>query len=383
MRILRIVTRLAAGGPPRHCLLLTRAFERLGHETCLVHGDVAQDEQETTWWLRHTDPLVRVPEMKPGIDPMADLRALVRLRQIIRDFKPDVVHTHTAKAGALGRIAAASCAVKAVVHTYHGHVLEGYFSPVGNWLVRLAERYLAGLSHAILALSESQAETIGRHLGEAGRRRLHVVPLGMPLTTVSMLPLPPERPVTVGWFGRMVPIKNIPLLCEVIERTCAVDPQIRFLLAGDGPWRDALNRLAGKLPGRVEVHPWQADITPLLARCHFLLLTSKNEGTPVTLIEGLAAGRPFVSTRAGGVVDLAAEGQHGLLCDDDPLALMAAVVDLAADREGRRRMGSAGRRFAVGEFSETRLVEQLERLYRSLLSGSKVSSVGSPRLVAG
>ncbi|MBI1791638.1 MAG: glycosyltransferase [Acidobacteria bacterium] len=351
--IAHVLTRLGAGGPPIHAVLLTREMAHQGFPTVLVTGRCAAQDLDMSYLLLPTDPVYWVEEMSRNVSPWQDLKALVRIYRFLRQAKPDVVHTHTAKAGVLGRVAARLAGVPAVVHTFHGNVLAHYFSPPASLGIRCLERLLARMTDAICALSEQQASELADGYRIAPPEKIHVIPLGMDLEPFRTLPPPADGPLVVGWLGRFVPVKDLPLLCRIVRAVANARFDIRFLIAGDGPERPTVEALVREMgPVRCRLLGWQRDVRPVIAACHLLLQTSRNEGTPIALIQGMAAGRPFVSTPAGGVVDMVAGPErraYGLRCYDNailaephPEDFAAALADagFSLQRPGKRSMST-------------------------------------------
>lgn len=386
--IVRVLTRLGAGGPPIHSVLLTREMTERGYPSVLVTGRCAGGDGDMSYLLRPGDAVHFIEEMSRAVSPWQDLVALVKLWRFLRRQRPLIVHTHTAKAGVLGRVAARLAGVPVVVHTFHGNVLSGYFSRTVNVAIRLAERVLARFTDAICALSPQQATEMAERYHVAPRAKIHVVPLGMDLEPFRRLaPAPRDGRLVVGWLGRLVAIKNVPLLAEVVRETVRCDDRVRFVIAGDGPERAAVERLAAELgPERCAYLGWQRDVAPVIAQCHVLVQTSRNEGTPVALIQGMAAGRPFVSTAAGGVVDMVTGGllreaagsrwfANGVLAEPDPGAFASVLRALAADAGVLEAMGRAAMRFAAQAFTKRALVDRLEALYAELLAQKQAASL--------
>jgi glycosyltransferase involved in cell wall biosynthesis len=305
--VLRIITRLAGGGPPVHVTTLNRRIADHGFDSVLVFGNCAQGEKSMEYLLGEGDQVERIPELGAAPSPLRDLKALYSLWRVIRKHQPDIVHTHTAKAGFLGRIAAWLAGCPRVVHTYHGHVLEGYFSPGVNRAIQVAEQSLGALSAALLTVSSQQAEELSGRFAVAPPDKFHVVPLGVDLSPYLSLPYPDfgSDRLRLAWLGRFVPIKNLNLLLGIAELAQARKIAVDFTIAGDGPLREEFAReVAGRGLRNIELLPWQDDILSVLRKSHLLIMSSLREGTPLSLIQGLAAGRPFVSTPAGGTVDL-------------------------------------------------------------------------------
>ena len=398
MKIVRIIARLNVGGPARHVTILNEGLQARGHRTLLVHG--ALDEGEASLEgpaIASGIPIARTEHLGRRVSAMSDLRAFAAVLRAIFREQPDIIHTHTAKAGALGRVAALVYNATRprthralVLHTFHGHVLEGYFSPTVSRIVRTTERCLARVCDRIVTISPRQRLDIVERFAIADAGRTIVVPLGLALE--AFLALPPGAPdlrsevgvaagnVVVGYAGRMVPVKDLQILLRGFARASREVPALRLLLAGDGPDRPALVRLASELgvADLVRFIGWVDDLPRFYATVDVFALSSLNEGTPVAAIEAMAAARPVVSTDVGGVADVVEAGVSGLLVPArDPEALARALVQLARDPALRERMGAAARTHAATHYSHLRLVDQIEQVYVEALS-EKRGVAGSP-----
>jgi glycosyltransferase involved in cell wall biosynthesis len=384
IRVLRVIARLNVGGPALHVSYLTRELDERGYETRLVAGRVGRGEGSMEYVAAEQGIEVRyVDALQREIEPLADLRAALRLRRLIRTWRPQVLHTHTAKAGAVGRLAAllsGSARPRVVVHTFHGHVLRGYFGPLKAFLFRRLETMLAHSTDALIAVSSQVRDDLVR-LGVAPSERISVIRLGLDLDARLKTDDPggthvrsdlgiAARSFVVGWFGRMTGIKRVDVLLDAFAALRAAGVDAQLLLVGDGPLRAELENHARVLEIDACVHfvGFQDDIGAYLEAVDGVALTSANEGTPVTLIEASAAKRPVVSTAVGGVPDVVLEGVTGFLVpDEDSHAVADRLRILASDPELRRQMGEAGARHVRATYSVPRLVDEIDALYRDLL----------------
>jgi glycosyltransferase involved in cell wall biosynthesis len=385
VRVLRVIARLNVGGPALHAVLLTERLDPGRYETRLATGRVGADEGDYLD-LHGTTPagLVSIAALGRDVRGGRDWSAFWDLVRLMREFRPHVVHTHTAKAGALGRLAAWLCRVPVVVHTYHGHVFDAYFSPAMTRLVVAAERVLGWRTSALVTVTERvRRDVLARGIGQPDR--VVVVPLGLDLATMAAAPARRgelrrelglgETTPLVGIVARLVPIKAHETFLEAARAIAPVRPDATFLVVGDGERRAALETLARELGlgARVRFLGWRADLDRLYADLDVVVLTSKNEGSPVALIEAMAAGRPVVSTRAGGVEDVVTDGETGLLVPvGDAGAVARAVLHLLEDPHDAARLGAAARAAVVPRFSSGRLVDDIDALYRRLLAGRGV-----------
>ena len=396
IRVLRVIARLNVGGPAMHVVHLARGLDAR-FETRLVCGPVGPEEGDMTWYAteRGVEPVV-LDALRRPLDPTADLRTLAAIRREIREFRPDVVHTHTAKAGALGRLAAILEGVPVVVHTYHGHVLGGsYFSARTTAAYRWIERQLGRGTDRLIALTEAQAAEMSGPLDVAPRDRFEVIPLGLDLgrflavdrgsvgADVRREVGTPEGRRVVGIVGRLVPVKNHELLLRAWAAAADRLGDAELWIVGSGELESTLRERAVELglDGAVRWLGWREDLDRIQAALDLLVLTSHDEGTPVALIEGLAAGTPILSTDVGGIREMLGRtdapgtvvpaGDEGAFAE----ALVARVAGdgAPADPAVRARVAAA--------FSVEGLCERVSDLYLRLLSrkAPELGVGGAPR----
>ncbi len=316
IRILRIQSRICVGGPALNTILLSAYIDQDRYRTLLVGGSLEPGEKSMEPLAQEKGVAVHLlPEMNRSLGLFDDLKALWKLIRLCRYYRPHIVHTHTAKAGALGRLAAWICRVPVRVHTFHGHVFHGYFSPFKSGLFVRVERLLARTAHRIIAISPKQKHDLCQVYRVVGPEKCSVIRLGFELGKVAhgepgrfrrRLGLASTTKLA-GVLARLVPIKNHRLLFEAIAHLKTLWPamtpeDVRFLIIGDGELRSALQDLTASLgiAPLVLFTGWQSEVDEIYADLDLNLLVSRNEGTPVTLIEGLAAGVPFLTTDVGG-----------------------------------------------------------------------------------
>lgn len=370
-RVLRLITRLNIGGPARQALLLTRALAG-DFPTVLAAGHAPASEGELT---DDDVPVVRVPLVRP-IRPATDLAAFRQVRSLLKTRRVALVHTHMAKAGAVGRMAAASVKPRPrTVHTFHGHVLEGYFSPAVQRGLIQAERALARGTDVLIAVSdEVRDELLDLGIGRPSQYR--VIRLGFDLAPHLAVRQPssslrraigvaPGTPLA-AIVGRLAPIKDHDLMLRAMVDA----PGLHLAVLGDGDARSELEAQARHLGigDRVHFTGWWHDIPAAMSDVDMVVLSSRNEGTPVSLIEAHACARPAVATDVGGVRTVVKDGETGLLVPSGDIhSLAAALRRLVEDPSLRERMGSAGRRHVAERFSQTRLIAEVSALYRELI----------------
>lgn len=393
MRIARILTRLNLGGPARQVLAGDPELRALGIELRVFAGRSEPGEGDLGSELTAAGvELIRVPGLQRCPHPLADRRALRFLRRELADFGPDLVHTHASKAGWIGRRAAREAVPNAArVHTFHGHVLEGYFSAWTSRRLQRAERRLAASTDRLIAVSEATRSDLVR-LNVADADRIALVRPGTQLDELLSLPETsrpgelrrrfgvPQDAQVILVLGRLAPVKRPRLALAVFEGVAARAPHAHLWFAGDGESEAAeldraIERLSPKIRERVRRLGNVASVAPLFEEIDLVLQTSSNEGFPVALIEAQAAARPFVSTAVGGVPEIARAG-GGISIEADPQTPVGDLADqlcemllgLVQAPDRARVLGSLGRRAAAREFTGAALAQRLHRVYESVLA---------------
>jgi glycosyltransferase involved in cell wall biosynthesis len=384
VRVLRVIARLNMGGPAHHVGILGASLDPDRYETLLLHGAVGGGEGSLTDSVRaRVATTTEVPGLGPELRPHDDARALAHLALAVRRFRPDIVHTHTAKAGMLGRLAAvlAGRPGPVIVHTYHGHVLEGYFDPIRTAVYRGLERQLGRASDRLIGVSSATVDDLVR-LRVAPREKFEVIPIGLDLEPF-LTSTPAEGKgfrremgaqdgeVLLTFVGRLVPIKRVDVLLRAVALARRRESRVRLAIVGDGELRGSLEALASELgiDDRVRFAGYRADMVPVVAAADIAVLSSDNEGTPVSLIEAAAAGKPAAATAVGGVADVVTTDTGILAPQGDPVGLGDAIAELARRRELRQRLGENARAHVRSRFSADRLVKDIDRLYGELMAG--------------
>lgn len=384
IKVLRIINRFNIGGPTYNATFLTR-FIGDDFETLLI-GGLPEEGEADSLHIPHeygVEPRI-LEEMKRKPNFSSDREAYRKIKEIIKEFKPDIVHTHASKAGALGRRAAFSCKVPVVVHTFHGHVFHSYFSPMKTRLYKLIESRMAKKSTGIIAISDIQKEELWKKHKICPENKIKVIPLGFDLGKFRV-DLPQKREivrakyglqedeVAVAIVGRLAPIKNHRFFLEAVEALLAKGvTKATFFIVGDGELKTeieaqgaAINDRFGK---KIVFTSWIKDIAEFNAGMDVICLTSNNEGTPVSLIEAQACDVPIVTTDVGGVRDIVSEGQTGFIVPKGDLKLFTEKLALLIENEEiRRKMSQNGWNFVREKFHYTRLAADMAKYYRELL----------------
>ena len=393
-RILRIINRFNLGGPTYNAAYLSR-YMPPEYETLLVGGEKDDSEDSSEFILKNLglEPVI-IQEMKREIDLRSDYDAYKKMVQLIKDFRPDIVHTHASKAGTIGRLAASNMKVPAIVHTFHGHVFHSYFGQTKTLMYKNIERNLARKSSAIIAISEKQKAELCLVHRICKPEKIKVIPLGFDLSrfTENMdakragfrarYLLEPHE-IAIGIIGRLVPIKNHRLFLEslkiVSERTTKA---LRFFIIGDGEDRLRIEGMARELglefsdalaeqrKTLLTFTSWIKEIDLACAGLDIIALTSLNEGTPVSLIEAQAANKPIVTTNVGGIENVVIEGITALLSHSktDAEEFAKLLLELTENDEKREQFGKVGWEHVRNKFHFTRLVSDMSELYSSLLN---------------
>jgi glycosyltransferase involved in cell wall biosynthesis len=374
VRVLRIIARMNVGGPAVQVSGLMRGFDQQIFEQELLTGYCAADEADYLEKVATDVKAIRIDGLGRSIKPRADLTALFAIVNEIRRFKPDVIHTHTAKAGVIGRIASILSGRKSIrVHTFHGHLLHGYFGSGKTKLVILVEKFLAIFSHQLLAVGKQVQDDL-IEVGIGNSNKFAVMPPGLQLAKV---PSKHDARIELGldqnenycaFIGRITQIKRPDRFLDVVAKVKSNDIKVKFIVAGAGEQlqycQDRVNN--ENLP--VTFLGWREDIEVVLAAADFVILTSDNEGTPLSLIQAGMVGIPVVATNVGSTNEIVVNGKTGFLTDLSIGDLASAVTKLAENSDLRAQMGTAGQEYTLARYGVERLVKDHQDLYLRLLN---------------
>ncbi|MGB0404122.1 MAG: glycosyltransferase [Salibacteraceae bacterium] len=389
-RVLRILNRFNLGGPTYNASYLSKHLPS-EYETLLIGGE--KDESEASS-LHITDSLGLKPtiikEMRRSVNFSKDRLAYKKIVQIIREFKPDIVHTHASKAGAIGRLAAINENIPTIVHTYHGHVFHGYFNPIKTKVYKFIETELAKRTHKIVAISNIQKQELSLEHKICSPEKIKVIPLGFDLDRFQMNKDEnrkiyrgqynlPDNKIAIGIIGRLVPIKNHQLFLKAINQLKKSNSvSFQAFIIGDGEERNHIESLANQLKLTFDNSPnsevdiiftsWIKDVDKALPGLDLIALTSKNEGTPVSLIEAQAAEKAIVSTNVGGIENVVLPGESALLSElTDEDLFCQNLIKLCTNDSLRNEQCKRGKDFVFKNFHYNRLVADTVELYENLL----------------
>ena len=392
-KVLRIINRFNIGGPTYNAAYLTKYLPE-EYETLLIGGDKEDSEDSSQHILSELglNPII-IPEMRRAIRFGNDYAAYKKIKQIIEEFKPDIVHTHASKAGTLGRMAAFACKVPAVVHTFHGHVFHSYFNKTKTKIFKRIEKKLAQKSSAIVAISNNQKQELGLIHKIADLNKIEVIPLGFDLQKFqdniekkralfrNEYQIKDDE-IAIGIIGRLVPIKNHKLFIQALKKVLnKTDRKVRAFIVGDGESRDEIINFVKKVGIKYSRSNIAFNVTPLTftswiknidcvnAGMDIIALSSLNEGTPVSLIEAQASNKPIVSTNVGGIENVVIQNKTGLLSEiEDVDSYADNLLELIENDSKRASMQKEGWNHVKKQFSYYRLVKDIDQLYQKILN---------------
>ena len=384
-KVLRIINRFNLGGPTYNATFLTR-FLSDEFETLLIGGLPEESESDSFHIPKEygVEPML-IKELKRIPNFKTDRQAYKKIKKIIEEFKPDIVHTHASKAGALGRKAAFACNVPVVVHTYHGHVFHSYFSKWKTTLIKFIEKKLANKTTAIITISDTQKKEICEIHKIADSNKTYVIPLGFDLTkfntnreekrlnTREKFGVKDDE-IAIAIIGRITKIKNHTFFLDVIEKLLLENSslKIKVFIVGDGDLTATISQRAqnlnAKFGEKIFMTSWIFDIASFNPGMDIICLTSDNEGTPVSLIEAQASGVPIVTTDVGGIKDVVSDNTTGYIVPKNDLEQFSEKLkELVENKNKRETFSKNGWEFVKDKFHYTRLVNDVEMLYKKLL----------------
>ena len=368
IRVMRIIARMNVGGPAVQVTGLMRGFNKVEFDQRLYTGFCSMNEADYLKLVAVDVKARRINGLGRRVNLLGDLTAFVTLFREMREFNPDIIHTHTAKAGFLGRLAAIIAAPRSIrIHTFHGHLLNGYFEPSKQFLVVMAEKILALLTDQLLAVGDKVRLDL-LNAGIGSQKKFELMPPGFTLKTLpdkiesrSAYDLNVDR-IQCAIIGRITKIKRpdrfLDVVSEIKKRGVAID----FFMAGDGELLESCRKRIAKEDLPVKVLGWQTNIESVLAAADIIVLTSDNEGTPLSLIQAGMAGLPVVTTRVGSVSEIVLDGVTGLITSSDVQEIADALQKLAKSHELRTQMGASAQEFTLANFGVKRLVNDHEVL---------------------
>jgi glycosyltransferase involved in cell wall biosynthesis len=388
IKVLRIINRFNIGGPIYNAVLLS-AFMPEEYETLLIGGMPEENEANSLYIAeKYGVSPVLISEMQREPNLTNDNKALKNIKEIIRTFQPDIVHTHASKAGALGRKAAFDCGVPIVIHTFHGHIFHSYFSWWKTKLYQLIERRLSKKTTGIIAISAIQKNELSLKYKICHPSKIQIIPLGFDLRPFNEN-LKEKREdtrnsyelessdIAVAIIGRLVAIKNHQMFLDIIDKVnLKTSKKVVYFIVGDGEESLTIKESIKPLKDKgmdIRMTSWIKDIATFNAGMDIICLTSKNEGTPVSLIEAQAAGIPIIATNVGGIKDVILEDKTGYIVDKDDIDGFAEKLRELIENENKRQlMSQKGWSFVEDKFQYPNLIKNMDEYYKSLLKEMKI-----------
>ncbi|CAN2225959.1 RfaG Glycosyltransferase [Candidatus Nanopelagicaceae bacterium] len=379
IRVMRIIARMNVGGPAVQVSGLLRGFNRAEFDQRLFTGYCAEDEADYLDTVATDLSAVRIRGFGRRVSVGGDIKSFFSLVGEIRDFKPHIIHTHTAKAGFLGRMASIISLQPSIrIHTFHGHLLNGYFGPFKRSLVVIIEKFLAIFTYELLAVGDKVREDLLR-AGIGSRNIFGLMPPGLKIEGLLSredsrieLSLEPDG-LQCAFIGRVTQIKRPDRFLDVVSELKKRNVKLAFFMAGDGELLDRCRDRIMQEDLPVTILGWQSDIERVLSAADMVVLTSDNEGTPLSLIQAGMAGLPVVSTKVGSVPEVVLDGTTGIVTSLYVVEIANALEKLCKDRELRDRLGKAAQEFTLANFGVERLVQDHEKLYKRLIANQAKS----------
>jgi glycosyltransferase involved in cell wall biosynthesis len=393
IKVLRIINRFNLGGPTYNVAYLSKYLPE-EYETKLIGGLKEDSENSSLFILDNLGikPEI-IEEMRRDVNLWRDLNAFFRIRKIIKSYKPDIVHTHASKAGTIGRLAAYTCGVKVIVHTFHGHVFHSYFGWLKTYFYKTVERFLASKSTRIVAISKKQKEELSQQFSICKADKISVIPLGFDLKRFTEN-IDEKRKafrteyyiendvIAIGIVGRLVPVKNHKLFIDAIRYVKQHSrKKVRAFIIGDGEMLNPIKNYildlemdycfyeTRKYQSTFCFTSWIKEVDVCYAGVDIVALSSLNEGTPVSLIEAQAANKPIVSTNVGGIENVVMKNQTALLSEiNNPMEFYTNLLRLVEDDNLRTTMSTSAKQSVMSKFTYQSLAENMANLYTNLLS---------------
>ena len=374
IRVMRIIARMNVGGPAVQVSGLMRGFNSHDFDHRLYTGFCAADEADYLDTVATDVKATRIKGFGRRVSVGRDIKAFISLIKEIRDFKPHIIHTHTAKAGFLGRIASIVSFQPSIrVHTFHGHLLNGYFGALKRRLVIIAEKLLALFTHELLAVGDKVRQDL-LAVGIGNSKSFGLMPPGL---EIGLLPNKKDSQESYGlstttlqcaFIGRVTQIKRPDRFLDVVSEIKRRGVEVEFFIAGDGELLEICRERIFREDLPVKVLGWQSDIERVLAAADIVVLTSDNEGTPLSLIQAGMAGLPVATTRVGSVPEVVLDGITGIIASLNVQKIADALEKLANSSDLRGQLGAAAKEFTLVNFGVKRLVHDHEELYKRLLT---------------
>jgi glycosyltransferase involved in cell wall biosynthesis len=379
IRVLRIIARTNIGGPAIQVTNLMECLPKTEFEQLLIAGFCQENEMEYLQEREIRFPMRRIKSLGRKVNPFSDLITLYQIRKIIKEFKPDIIHTHTFKAGLLGRSAAWTVSRKIkLVHTFHGHLLHSYFGKFGTKIVIALERALAKITFCLISVgTRVKDDLLANNIGTC--QQYKVINPGFIINQSESLPRSSlglhDEDFICGWFGRITQVKRADRVLEIAKfAKFSTEKRVKFLIVGDGEDRRELETHSQQLSLPVVFLGWQTNVPSLMRACDLIICTSDNEGTPIALIEAQMLGRPVISTKVGSVEETLIPGKTGFTLDFDANEFWQIIQYFTTQKDVYETFSRNSSEFALKHFSLEKFITNHAKLYTAILAIKPVSS---------
>jgi glycosyltransferase involved in cell wall biosynthesis len=365
MKVLHVITRMNTGGPAVFLDHLTNAMNDLSTQSTIAYGFCESNETDFTQTHKLSAQLLEIKTLHRSLSPIDDLRSFRRLRRIIKDLEPDLINTHTSKAGVLGRLAAKSVNKNLpVVHTFHGHLIYGYFARYKSWVFTVIEKIMGKYTDAAVAVTSETKRSL-TNLGIGKKLLWRVIQLGIPVKSIASN-LGQNGVFNLLWVGRFTDIKDPKYAIEVVKHLSKASPNnFSLTMVGEGELFSDIKLEAKNLP--ITFTGWLTAPFENIPNFDLLLITSKNEGLPLVMLEAANYGRPTISNNVGGISEFISDNQTGYLTEIDPIKMANRIIEIASDRKSFHQIGLNANKLLGEKFSVTKMAENYKDLYMQLV----------------
>jgi len=366
MKVLHIITRMNTGGPAVFLDHLTNAISKLECESVIAYGYCEGNESDYTDNHKLNAQLIKIKSLHRSINPVDDIRAFFQIRKVIKQIKPDLVNTHTSKAGVLGRIAVKSVSKNIpVVHAFLGHLIYGYFNKIKLFVFTMIERFMAFFTDAAVAVTTETMTSLIK-LGIGTNLKWKVIKIGLPKREIKVDPISSETPLKILWVGRFTDIKD-PFFALNVFQELYKNSSYNFslMMLGGGELLDEVKNSAKDLP--IKFTGWVVNPFADFIGFDILMITSKNEGLPLVILEAASFSRATISRDVGGVSEFIKDGKSGYLVSNNPKEMAEKIIRISLDKSGLIKVGENARNLLETEFSANKMANEYFELYSMLL----------------
>jgi glycosyltransferase involved in cell wall biosynthesis len=366
MKVLHIITRMNTGGPAVFLDHLTSSLVSLGCESTIAFGYCESNEIDYLETKKLSSNCIKITSLHRSLNPYHDLKSFIKIRNVIKTIKPDLINTHTSKAGVLGRLAAKSVDRDLpVAHTFHGHLIYGYFAKYKSLIFTIIEKFMSIFTDMFIAVA-SETKSSLQKLGIGKKGAWQVIPIGIPIAPITTSKSDPTQPLKLLWVGRFTDIKDPFYAIETI-RTLEVTKPAGFTLTmvGEGEVFEEAKKRAVGLP--IKFTGWIKTPFESIKEFDLLMLTSKNEGLPLVMLEAANLGKPTISRNVGGVSEFIKSNTTGFLVSGGHQEMAKIITELAHDRNRLEQAGALSKKLLSSEFSVETMAKQYYQTYNQLM----------------